>query len=88
MRKQPACSSVHRFPKAELHVALNSERSKAEERQRYVLLCHACGLAKPITAPQKKPSPIAADMAPVYMSYMNVRGFLCSIFTEFTIVQL
>lgn len=60
--KVPACSSVHRVPKAELHIAFNSERSKAKERQRYVLLCCAFGLAKAVTASQKKPSPIAADM--------------------------
>lgn len=63
MRKHPSCSSVHHLPTAELHIAFNSERSEAEERQRYVLLCRACGLAKAITAPQKKISPVPADVA-------------------------
>lgn len=63
MRKQLACSSLHHLLEVELHIALNSGRSKAEERQRYILLCHICGLAKATTALQKKSGSIAADMA-------------------------
>lgn len=55
MRKQPACSSGPHLPKAELHIALNSERGNAKERQRCVLLCRACGLAKVITALRRNP---------------------------------
>lgn len=73
-------------PKA-VHVALNSERSKAKERPRYVLLCCACGLVKAVTAPQKKLSPSAADVALCLHLSVNIRGLLCYIFTEFTILQ-
>lgn len=87
MRKQPACSSGPYLPKAELHVALNSERGNAKGRQRCVLFCHACGLAKAIQSPEETQSNCCRHGSLFTCPTWTLGGCFVR-FSEFTIVQL